>query len=352
MRHFPLVILAALTLPLAAAELTFDFSKFPPDKSPPGFRALLAGEGRPPDWRIVLDEVPPLLAPLSGKAPVVTRRAVLAQLSQDPTDEHFPLLVYEGETFTDFTLTTRFKVVRGTRDQMAGVVFRLKDERNFYVVRASVFDNTFRFYKVVDGQRSAPIGPPIEIPAGTWHELQVECKGTQIRCQLNGREVIPPLGDTSFARGRIGFSTKSDSVGYFADTRITYTAAEMLAQKLVRDALTKYPRLRGLKIHAIHGDVALPRVVASRDAADVGKTGGTTEMAVIKEGTPYYVKEKDRKNVSVILPLRDRNGDPIAAVRVTMESFTGQTQQNALVRALPIVKQMQASVTTLEDLLQ
>ena len=120
----------------------------------------------------------------------------------------------------------------------------------------------------------------------------------------------------------------------------------------MRDALTKYPRLRGLKIHAIHGDVALPRVVASRDAADVGKTGGTTEMAVIKEGTPYYVKEKDRKNVSVILPLRDRNGDPIAAVRVTMESFTGQTQQNALVRALPIVKQMQASVTTLEDLLQ
>ena len=155
MRHFPLVILAALTLPLAAAELTFDFSKFPPDKSPPGFRALLAGEGRPPDWRIVLDEVPPLLAPLSGKAPVVTRRAVLAQLSQDPTDEHFPLLVYEGETFTDFTLTTRFKVVRGTRDQMAGVVFRLKDERNFYVVRASVFDNTFRFYKVVDGQQRA-----------------------------------------------------------------------------------------------------------------------------------------------------------------------------------------------------
>lgn len=350
MRHLPLVVLAALALPVAAAELTFDFSKFPPDETPPGFRALLAGEGRPADWRIVMDEVPPLLAPLSDKAPVVTRRAVLAQLSQDPTDERFPILVYEGETFTDFTLTTRFKAVRGTRDQMAGVVFRLQDERNFYVVRASARGNTFRFYKVVDGQRSTPIGPQIEIPSGVWHELSVECKGTQIRCRLNGQDVIPPLNDTSFARGRIGFWTKSDSVSYFADTRIIYTPTEMLAQKLVRDALAKYPRLRGLKIHAIHGDVALPRVVASRDPAEVGQTGGPAEAAVIKEGTPYYVK--DRKNVSVIMPLRDRNGDPIAAVRVTMESFTGQTQQNALVRALPIVKQMQARVTTLEDLLQ
>jgi hypothetical protein len=350
MRHLPLVVLAALALPAAAAELKFDFSRFPENQPPPGFRSLVAGEGRPGDWRMVLDEVPPLLAPLSDKAPVVTRRAVLAQLAQDPTDERFPILVYEGETFTDFTLTTRFKTVRGEREQMAGVVFRLQDERNFYVVRASALGNTFRFYKVVDGQRSTPIGPQIEIAGGVWHELTVACKGTQIRCLLNGREAIPPLGDTSFARGRIGFWTKSDAVSYFADTRVTYTAAEVLAQKLVRDALAKYPRLRGLKIHAIHGDVKTPRVVASGNAADLGQTGGQTEAAVIAQGTPYYVK--DRKNVSVILPLRDRNGDPIAAVRVTMESFMGQTEQNALVRALPIVKQMQARVTTLEDLLQ
>ena len=76
---------------------------------------------------------------------------------------------------------------------------------------------------------SAPIGPPIEIPPGPWHELQVECKGTKSAANSTGGR-SSPLGDTSFARGRIGFWTKSDSVGYFADTRITYTAAEMLAQ--------------------------------------------------------------------------------------------------------------------------
>ena len=46
------------------------------------------------------------------------------------------------------------------------------------------------------------------------------------------------------------------------------------------------------------------------------------------------------------MPLRDRNGESIAAVRVAMESFTGQTEQNALARARPLVKQIQARVQT------
>src|SRR5437879_5513680 len=104
-----------------AAEMVLDFAAMPADKPPPGFRSLLAGQGAPGDWKIILDEVPPLLAPLTDKAPVVTRRAVLAQLSQDPADERFPLLVFEGEALTDFTLTTRFKLVRGEQEQMAGI---------------------------------------------------------------------------------------------------------------------------------------------------------------------------------------------------------------------------------------
>jgi len=39
---------------------------------------------------------------------VTVRRQVLAQLSRDTTDEHFPLLIFEGR-FRRFTLTTRFK---------------------------------------------------------------------------------------------------------------------------------------------------------------------------------------------------------------------------------------------------
>ena len=55
---------------------------------------------------------------------------------------------------------------------------------------------------------------------------------------------------------------------------------------------------------------------------------------------------------TVILPLRDRNGDPIAAVRLKLKSFIGETQQNALTRANLILKTMQAQVASSDQLLQ
>ena len=115
---------------------------------------------------------------------------MLAQLAQDPADEHFPLLIYEGETIGDFTLTTRFKTVKGVVEQMAGIAFRIQNETNYYVVRASSLGNTFRFYKVLNGQRGPLVGPEVPIPSGVWHELTVECKGNAIRCLLNGKELI------------------------------------------------------------------------------------------------------------------------------------------------------------------
>lgn len=350
MRSFIVLILAALTWPVGAAELKFDFSQLTANQPPPGFRSLVAGQGQPGDWKIVMDEVPPLLAPLTDQAPVVTKRPVLAQLAQDPTDEHFPMLVYEKELFTDFTLTTRFKTMKGEKEQMAGIVFRLVDERNFYVVRASSLGNTFRFYKVVEGQRSPPIGPEIAIPKGVWHELTVECKGNQIRCLLNGKEVLPALGDSSFSKGKLGFWTKSDSVSYFADMRITYKTAEPLAQKLVQDALTEYARLRDLKVFALKGEPRKLQVVGAKQKSDLGQDAGSTEKKVVDEGQPYFVRGK--REVTVVLPLRDRNGETIAAARVTMESFPGQTESNALARALPVGRTMQARITTLEELVE
>jgi hypothetical protein len=347
-RFFWLVLL--LALPARGAERTFDFGGFPLNQTPPGFRSTVAGTGKPGEWKVILDDAAPAIAPLTPQAPAVSKRSVLAQVSGEPVDEHFPMLVYEEETFGDFTLTTRFKTVGGKTEQMAGMAFRVQDEKNFYVVRASSTANTFRFYKVVDGHRGPLIGPQIEIPGGVWHELTIECKGNRIRCLLNGQEAIPEMADTSFNKGKIAFWTKSDSVSYFADTTIQYTPRENPAQALVRDALRKYPRLIGLRIYMMAPDGHEPRVIASNDEKEIGQRGGGTERGVISEGQMYHARGKD--TVAVTLPLRDHNGDPVAAVRVTMKSFPGQTEQNALVRAQPVVREMQKRIRTAEDLVE
>lgn len=340
-------LMLAVTLPAAATEKVFDFTGSPLDRTPSGFRSALAGTGEPGDWRVILDDVPPLLAPLTDKAPTMTQRPVLAQLSTDPTDERFPLLIYDGGSFGDFSLRLRFKLVSGATEQMAGVAFRLRDEKNFYVIRASGLGRNVRFYKVVNGERSAPIGPQVDLDPGVWHELRIECQGNKIQCWLNDKLAIPTLTDNSFTAGKIAFWTKSDSVTHFADLKLTYTERELPAQAMVRDALKKYNRLRGLQVYTLDAE-GVPKIVASKSAEEVGQPGGAPEKDCIGNGTIYY--RKDKKSVFLVMPLRDRNGDPMAAVWLEMESFAGQTQQNALARATPIVRRMQARAHTLDEL--
>jgi hypothetical protein len=318
---------------------------------PPGFRSTVSGEGKPGDWRVVMDEVASEMPPLSPQAPVTSKRAVLGQMAMQMKDEHFPMLVFEEETFRDFTLTTRFKTVSGVMEQMAGIVFRAQNESNYYVLRASSLGSTFRFYKVVDGQRQPEvIQAKLPIPQGVWHEMSVECKGNTIRCFLNGKEVIPVLQDSSFSTGKIGFWTKSDSVSYFSDTRIVYVRQEPSAQKIVTDLLKKYPRLLGMKIYVRGAEAGTTKVVGSKNAADLGQPGTKTESEVIGRAETWYGKEKNE--VSVIMPLRDRNGEVLGAARIVMKTFRGQTEENAIIRAAPIVKEIQARVNSLEDLVE
>lgn len=331
------LLLSAWLIGVAGAvELTLDFGSPDAEVTPPGFTSVVVGEGGSGLWRAVRETTPE-----------ATNQVVLAQLSADVKDERFPILVYDGASFDDFTLTTRFKMVEGVAEQMAGVVFRYQDEKSFYVVRASALGRNLRFYKVVGGLRSQPIGPNLPIEKGVWYALKVQCQKSKIRIWLNDQPVIPELTDTSFANGKIGFWTKSDSMSRFADTRIEYTPKEPRVQATLRSTLKKYSRLVGLKIYAL--DVAgTPRIVASNQEDEVGQAGGASEIGAITKGEVFY--GKDAKTVAVIQPLRDRNGEPMAAIRVILKSFPGQTEQAILQRALPIVREVQQQALSLDDL--
>ena len=315
---------------------------------PAGFRSTVSGDGKPGTWKIVEEERTSPSENTSTDSTIVVHRQALAQLDREAKEEHFPLLIFDDETFTDFKLTTRFKTVAGAMEQMAGIAFRIRDEKNYYVVRASTLGNSFRFYKFVDGTRSTPVGPQIDVPKGVWHELAIECTGNKIQCFLNGKQAIPDITDTTFAEGKVGFWTKSDAVSHFGDTTIVYTPSEMLATELIRKAMKEHPRLLGLQIFARSSSRDELHLVASSDPAEVGRKAGEVENDVVGRGIVYAGKEK--KKALVTMPLRDRNGDAIAAVRVILEAFPGQTDDNAAARARPIVKEMENRVRSAKDL--
>ncbi len=337
-------------LHLGAAELVVDLTTETVGALPSGWRSAVAGEGPPGEWQIRLDHPTEAAPPAAPGAASGVRQPVIAQVSTDATDERYPLLIYERESFGDFVLRLRFKTVAGTREQMAGVAFRLQDERNFYVVRASALGNTFRFYRVFEGRRDAPIGPSWTVTPGVWHELVVEARGNKFRFRLDGQEPIPELTDNTFRTGKLALWTKSDSVTYFTDLRITYTPQVPPVQQLVNELMQRNPRLLGVRVYARTARRPELHVVAASDPADVGRPGGEVERAVVETLTPYAGRAGRR--LVATLPLRDVNGEAVAAVRFELRASPGQNEADAVARARPLLQQMQARFQTPEELIE
>jgi hypothetical protein len=351
--------LAVLAGRLSAAEQRFDFSNTPTNAPPPGCVSTLSGQGKPGDWRVLLDEVPLdpnaltiALGELTNSVTAAAQRkalkSVIGQVARDTTDNHYPMLMLGSEQYGDFTFTTRFKIVAGDEEQIAGVAFRVQDESNYYVARANALSGTFYFYKVEKGQHPPPFGNKIKFQTGEWHELTVQCTGTEIHLKLDGQDAMPTLNDPTFSTGRIAFWTKSDSVVYYTDTMVSYTPKVSFAQQLVDDTLKKYPRLLGLQVFVATSAPGGTRMIASADGKGIGEAGEAAEADVIQRGVNYY--RKNREMVVVTMPLSDRNGDPAAAVRVILEPLPGQTEENARIRALPIIKTMQQRMTAVRSL--
>ena len=345
----------------SAAERKFDLSEYRENQSPTNFRSAVTGRGQPGEWKVVMEDVPLVVPPLSPKAPVAAKRAVLAQLSKDRDEGRAPLFIYQGDSFNDFTFHTRFKIISGEVEQMAGVAFRLQDEKNYYYIRANAKDQNVAFFRYVEGELIGPVSQPALVKKGEWNQLTVECRGSKLRALLNEREVLPwtepnliPFPDGTskgvFSTGRIAFWTKADSVVYFTDSRLEFTPREPFAQTLVRETMQQNPRLRGLKIYGVNGKDPSPRIIASTDEKELGEAGAVVEKNCIEKGGSYFGKGKD---VAVVtMPLHDRNGETVGAVRVVMTTFLGQTERNGLARALPIIKSMEARITSAKELAQ
>jgi hypothetical protein len=313
------------------------------------FHAELLGGGGPVAWKILPGQAPSAFTELSDPTkPLAGAGSVLAQTSQDPTDERFPMFVYDGDKFRNFRFSTQFKIVSGVSEQMAGVVFRFQNTSNFYVARISALGRNLRFYKVVDGVRSdRPVTADCDLAPGTWHQLAVNCEGNQIGVWLDGRLALPVMEDNTFSEGKIGFWTKSDAVTYYANATVEYTPIVPAVQVMLNSVLRQQSRILGLQVYVL-GTNSMPTILASKDLAERGEPGTEAELAAIREGTVSFGREHGA--VLITLPFHDRNGEVIAAVRFKLKSFFGETQDNAVGRATLLMKLMQDFGMSADDL--
>lgn len=126
----------------------------------------------------------------------------------------FPLLIFDAPVFQDLDYRAMFRIESGQVDQYAGLAFRIVNEHNYYVVRASASEQSVTLARFNNGSRQILAAFPAIVRAGQWQTLQVNIRGAVVQIMLDGQ----PLGQTSddgWQTGRVGLGTKADSVARF-----------------------------------------------------------------------------------------------------------------------------------------
>jgi hypothetical protein len=192
----------------AGASFTYTFDSDTVGAMPAKFHSARTGQGSESKWEVMADPSAP------------SKPNVVAQTSTDKTDYRFPLLIADEGSFKDLELSVRFKAVSGKVDRAGGLVFRLKDANNYYIVRANALEDNYRLYHVINGSRRQFAGANLKVTSDEWHEIKVECIGNKIICYYDGAKKIEATDETFKDAGKIGLWTKADSVTSFDDLKV------------------------------------------------------------------------------------------------------------------------------------
>ena len=201
-------VLALLLAPAAGLAQSITFAAADIGKAPKGFESALTGNGSPGRWEVVKDDTAE-----GGKA--------VAQVSADPTDYRFPLLIHMPTVPADVEATIHFKSVSGKVDQAGGLAVRLVDGNNYYVARANALESNVRLYRVVAGRREQFAGTNVKVMAGEWHTLSLRAKGSQFAVSFDGKALFAAKDDRIGSPGKVALWAKADSVTRFDRLTIT-----------------------------------------------------------------------------------------------------------------------------------
>lgn len=206
--------LLCMMMEVSAMAENIDFTNDVVGTSPKGWTITMTGTGNP-KWTVETDDS------------AASKSNVLKQSGRAT----YPLALKDGTSIKDGAVEVSFKAVAGSEDRAAGLVWRVKDANNYYVVRANALEDNVVLYKTVNGTRTpldivgrkGGYGVTVSVPAGRWHTLRVEFAGNRFKAFYDGKAVFDVEDATFPDAGQVGLWTKADSVTVFDGFR--YEAA-------------------------------------------------------------------------------------------------------------------------------
>ena len=344
------LILALIGSTLHAANAALDLSKQKLGKAPKGFTAKVTGEGKAGTVVVREGEIPAIIGggKIKGRFFEVTGGGKNAN--------HYTLIMLDALAPDDFSGSVRFHITGGKILPVAGIAFRAQDEKNYYLLAIKPTDtrlywSVFEKGEAVKGRRDNAILPA----PGGWHDLKFSAKGNALTWTLNGRNqfiTYDPKKVPDFRKGRIAFWVRADTRAEFAQFELL-NPAEIQAKRhreILRRVARTDPRVLSLQLVARTAPKEALKIIGSLNAAEVGKPAHADCAKAMKENKNFHGRKNDEALVTI--PLRDKNGVIIGAVRMHLRSPPGTEKRRDITRATALTKQIQSSFPDSKSLFQ
>ncbi len=254
-----LALLAAATLAAApqGATRTIDLSHETVGRSPTTFEPIVGTwvvaqdgpdkvikvDGAP--WKLNQDNPTRLLIDSARKLYGTSNEELMDNAKQFA---YYPVaLAKDIPSFTDGTLSVKFKTIAGEADRCSGILFNVKPNGDWLAVRYNDTEQNIVLWTFRNGmRRSVKRGPERAFPLDRtqWHELKVTVNGAALQTWIDGQpaleytlggEPVPgrrgapapelyPANNPTLrppVDGRVGLWSKTDSTSHFKDFTVS-----------------------------------------------------------------------------------------------------------------------------------
>ncbi len=136
---------------------------------------------------------------------------------------YFPIAVARDiPDFANGEIAVRFKMIGGTLDRCAGILFNVKPNGDYLAVRFNGTEDNVVLWTFKEGKRTftkrGTENFPLEL--GTWNDLRMTVHGTDFKAYLNGKLAVEFTLPAPVS-GKVGLWSKTDSMSEFEGFTVT-----------------------------------------------------------------------------------------------------------------------------------
>jgi len=136
------------------------------------------------------------------------------------------LAIYKPRWAMNGKIRAQFKLIDGAAPS-AGLAVRVSSPNDYYLVRASAFEQRLSLIHVVDGRSEEIADVDADIRPNHWQGLEVVAIGNSFKISLDGQWVLTAFDYSKPANGQFGIWAERDDVTRFNRIEVsslTYTS--------------------------------------------------------------------------------------------------------------------------------